>query len=118
MVVPLFKVKREEQIGVLVLGMGSEHSSERPLRHVLNFSFYDTSSHIDALRYIRNIRIHFRDAPKDLKTGRTMLNNHYVKQQNEAINLEEKYIEQMTAQIFDRFIVYLYFAIHQLRYHF
>ena len=47
-----------------------------------------------------------------------MLNNHYVKQQHEAINLEEKYIEQMTAQIFDRFIVYLYFAIHQLRYHF
>ncbi|GMY27273.1 hypothetical protein FCV25MIE_22515 [Fagus crenata] len=71
MVVPSFKVKREKQIGVLVLGMGSEHSSER-------------------------------DTPKDLKTGQTMLNNHYVNQQHKDINLEEKYIEHMTTQKNDR----------------
>ena len=88
------------------------------LRHVLNFSFYDTSSHIDALRYIRNLCIRFRNAPKDLKTRRTMLNNQYVNQQHGTINLEEKYIEHMTAQVFCRFIVYLYFTMHQLHYHF
>ena len=47
-----------------------------------------------------------------------MLNNYYVNQQHGAINLEEKYIKHMIAQVFGRFIVYLYFAIHQLRYHF
>jgi hypothetical protein len=47
-----------------------------------------------------------------------MLNNQYVNQQHGTINLEEKYIEHMAAQVFCRFIVYLYFTMHQLHYHF